>query len=106
MLPYWEWRAFGKNDRTRRRRLMKRPYGQPEGSFGLSDLPAVVFVRIAAKLEVLEDILSLRGSCAHARACLAAEDWAHLIVLRFGERGRLMLSELPKEKPRCVLAPA
>lgn len=52
----------------------RRAAGRPD-ALRLTDLPAAVIVRIAAKLELARDILQFRSSCAYVRANLQADDW-------------------------------
>lgn len=65
-----------------------------------TDLPATAIIRIAVKLEVFDHIQNLRGSCAHARACLSVEGWALVIVSRFGESSRPYIAKLPTRETR------
>lgn len=52
----------------------------PTGTASLVDLPGEVIVRIAAKLEVSQEIKQLRASCALAKAALGREGWKLLIA--------------------------
>lgn len=57
----------------------------PRARLPLDNLPDDALLRVARRLEVTRDILSLRASCKAAKAALDAPGWRCLTVLQYGK---------------------